>query len=101
VRETAKHRVDPAETLYNDLYTFFKRGARMGEEPTARKTITDTKALLHGKKDGKIVIENVKPHLTGGKHKIIDETFKDSAQFKDRLKAIYRSKKRNLPIFLP
>ena len=85
VREAAKRRVDPAETLFNDLAVFFKRGTRTGEEPTERKTLTDTKALLHGKKDGKIIIENIKPHLTGGKHKVIDETFKDTAEFKDTI----------------
>ena len=40
-------------------------------------------ALLHGKKDGKIVIENIKPKISGGKHKVIDEKFTDSAQYKE------------------
>jgi hypothetical protein len=30
-----------------------------------------------------LVIENEKPKLTGGKHKFIDETFKDTAEFKE------------------
>jgi len=33
--------------------------------------------------DGKIVIENIRPKLTGGSRKIVDETFKDTAKFKD------------------
>jgi hypothetical protein len=36
-----------------------------------------------GKHDGKIVIENIRPRLTGGTRKIVDETFKDTAKFKD------------------
>jgi hypothetical protein len=47
------------------------------------KAKKDFNALLHGKHDGKLVIENVRPKLTGGKRKLVDETFRDTAQFKD------------------
>jgi hypothetical protein len=30
------------------------------------------KGLLRGKSDGKIVIENVRPKVSGGKHEVID-----------------------------
>jgi hypothetical protein len=83
VREAAKRRVDPAETLYRDLFAFFKRGPRMEEEPTDKQIKRDVNGLIRGKKDGKVVIENVKPKLTGGKHEVIDETFKDTAAFKE------------------
>jgi hypothetical protein len=43
-----------------------------------KQTLRDANALLHGKRDGKIVIENVNPKLTGGKHKVIDEKFDNS-----------------------
>jgi hypothetical protein len=29
------------------------------------------------------VIENIKPKLTGGKRKVIDQTFKDTEEFKE------------------
>jgi hypothetical protein len=84
VEDASKRRIGPAETLYNDLRTHFKKMGSKGEtEPTEKKAKRDFDALLHGKKDGKIVIENVKPKLSGGKRKLIDETFKDTAQFKD------------------
>jgi hypothetical protein len=38
---------------------------------------------LKGRKDGKVVIENISPKTTGGTRKVIDETFKGSAQFKE------------------
>ena len=41
------------------------------------------KALLKGKKDGKVVVENIKPKMSGGKRKVIDEHFTDSAEFKE------------------
>jgi len=43
-------------------------------------------ALLHGKRDGKIVIENVKPKSSGGKRRltslsdVIDETFEGASR---------------------
>jgi hypothetical protein len=51
--------------------------------PTEKKAKRDFNSLLRGRHDGKLVIENIKPKLTGGKRKIIDESFKDTAQFKE------------------
>jgi len=34
------------------------------------------RALLHGRKDGKVLIENEHPHMEGGKHVVVDETHK-------------------------
>jgi hypothetical protein len=84
VREAAKCRIDGAETLHRDLEDFFRCPSRKGEgEPTERQLERDIKAFIHGKRDGKIVIENIKPKVTGGKHKVIDEKFNDSAQYKE------------------
>jgi hypothetical protein len=83
VREAAKRRVDAAETLHNTLSVFFKRHRSETEQPTEKQALRDFKALEHGKHDGKLIIENVKPKLTGGKRKIVDETFRDTAKFKD------------------
>ncbi|MDR0515751.1 MAG: hypothetical protein LBH25_01750 [Fibromonadaceae bacterium] len=84
VREAAKRRVDAAETIYAALSPFFKRHRSETEEPTMAKAKRDFNSLIHGKHDGKLVIENIMPKLSGGKRKIIDETFKDKAEFKDR-----------------
>jgi hypothetical protein len=84
VREAAKRRVDAAETIFNELSIFFKsHGRRPEEEPTEKQAKRDFNSLLHGRHDGKLVIENVKPKLSGGKRKIVDETFKDVAEFKE------------------
>jgi len=83
VREAAKRRVDAAETMHNALSIFFKHHRGETEQPTEKQELRDAKSLIHGKHDGKIVIENTRPKLTGGKRKIIDETFRDSAKFKD------------------
>jgi hypothetical protein len=85
VREATKCRVDAAETLYAALSHFFKHTRTETEDapPTERKAKRDFNSLLHGKHDGKLVIENVTLKLTRGRRKIIDETFKDTAQFKE------------------
>jgi hypothetical protein len=38
---------------------------------------------LKGTKDGEVIIKKIKPKTTGGKHEVIDETFKSSATFKE------------------
>jgi len=84
VQDAARRRVDSAESIYNELHGFFRNmGQHEGEQPTQKQAKRDVDALLKGKKDGKVVIENIKPKLTGGKHEVIDETFNDSASFKE------------------
>ena len=88
IKEAAKRRVDPAESIYNALEPFFKsRGNRKGaggpEGETKKQALRDFKALQRGTKDGKMVIENISPKMTGGVHKVIDEKFTDSTQYKE------------------
>ena len=83
VKELAHRNVAGAEAVYRALEPFFKHGRRPGEEPTEPEVETDVRALLHGKKEGKIVIENEKPHMVGGKHVVVDETHKEHAAWKE------------------
>jgi hypothetical protein len=83
VREAAKRRIDGAETIYKDLESFFKRKRASSDEPTEKELKRDINALLHSKRDGKIIIENVKPRASGGKHKVIDEKFQSSRRLKE------------------
>jgi hypothetical protein len=94
VREAAKRRVDAAETIFNESASFFHRGRTAAEDsetpPTEKKAKRDFDSLLHGKHDGKLVIESVKPKLSGGKRKIIDETFRDTAKYKETDEADFK-----------
>jgi hypothetical protein len=83
VREAARRRVPGAQELFRVLELFFRRGRRTDEEPKIPDVERDVKALLHGKKDGKIVVENEKPHLEGGKHVVEDDTHKNNAAWKE------------------
>jgi len=83
VHEAAKRRVDPAETIYKDLCVFFKKRKKPSDKPAAKEVRRDVNALLDGRKDGRIVVENVRPKLSGGVHKVIEEKFSGSGQFKE------------------
>ena len=76
VRELARTGDPDAVAVFNMLRPFFSRPRRTSEEPTEPEMERDVRALLHGKKDGRIVIENEKPHLVGGKHVVVDEAHK-------------------------
>jgi hypothetical protein len=52
-------------------------------EPTKKKLKRDMNALLSGRRDGKLVIENIKPKVTGGTHKVLDEKITDNAQIRE------------------
>jgi hypothetical protein len=94
VREAAKRRVDAAETIFHELSTFFRRSRMATEDgetqPTEKQAKRDFDSLLHGRHDGKLVIENIKPKMTGGKRKVIDETFRDDIQFKDTIEGDFK-----------
>ena len=83
VREAAKRRVDAAESLHLELKTLFNKKKSPDAPETEKQLLRDAKGYIHGKKDGKLVIENIKPKLTGGVHKVVDEQFKDTARFKE------------------
>jgi hypothetical protein len=85
VKEMSRRGDPKAMELFRTLQPFFRKPRRASAEPTEKELERDIHALIHGKKDGKIVIENVKPKLTGGKHKVVDEKFADSAQFKETI----------------
>jgi len=83
VREAARRRQPGAQAVFNVLRLFFKRGRLTGDEPTEHEVERDVKALLHGKKDGEIVIKNERPHLVGGVRKVVDETHRDRMAVKE------------------
>jgi hypothetical protein len=73
VKSMAKRGDPMARALADTMKTYFKKKKSDSEEPTQKEILRDVKALEHGKKDGKIVIENIKPHMTGGVHKVVDD----------------------------
>ena len=83
VRDAARRRIPGAQTIFQTLQLFFRRPSRASEEPTEPELKHDINALLHGKKDGKIIIENEKPRLVGGKHLVVDEIHKDKIGFRE------------------
>jgi hypothetical protein len=75
-----------AMSIFNILREFFthrrSNATTEEKEPTEKQLKHDFNSLLHGTKEGEIIIENHPAHLTGGQQEIIDETHKPLGEFK-------------------
>jgi hypothetical protein len=85
VKEATRQRVTGAEAAYNVLKDYFKRSKHASNEPTETEIERDVRALLHGSKDGRVVIENERPVVSDGERKVIDEVHSGHAAFKEDL----------------
>jgi len=83
VKEAAKRRVDASEAIFEDLSPFFRRKKSPDTPETKKEQLRDIKGYVKGTKEGIAMIENIKPKTEGGVHKVIDETFKDTAHYKE------------------
>jgi len=63
VREAAKRRVDAAESIHAELFTFFRRRRSPDAPETEKEQLRDIKGYIRGTKEGKAIIENIKPKL--------------------------------------
>jgi hypothetical protein len=83
--QTMARQGDPtAIQLFRTLSPFFTRPKRANAEPTEKELEQHLHAMLQGKRDGKIVVENVSPVVSKGVRKVVDETSKDRAAFKEQ-----------------
>jgi hypothetical protein len=72
--KTASHqRIPGAETEFKMLSAYFKKTKPSTSDPTAAEVERDVRSLLHGTKEGRVVIENERPSVSEGKRKIVDE----------------------------
>jgi len=83
VKEAAKRRVDASEALYEDLSPFFKHKKAPNAPETKKQQLRDIKGYVKGTKEGIAVVENIKPVMQSGVHKVIDEQFKDTERFRN------------------
>lgn len=87
VREMSRRGDPVAMELFRTLQTFFRRPRRAAAEPTAKELERDIHSLLHGTKDGKIVIENQSPVVTKGARKVVDDVHKGKAMIRETAEA--------------
>lgn len=74
VKDAAAAKVPGAEVIFSKLSTYFKgMGQHKKDAPTEAEVERDVRSLLHGTKEGRVVVENTKPHTTPGTRKVIDE----------------------------
>jgi len=72
VREMSRRGDSVAMELFRTLQPFFRRRRPTTAEPTAKQLEKDIHGLLHGTKDGEIIIKNEAPRAKGGVHEVID-----------------------------
>ncbi|MDR2727966.1 MAG: hypothetical protein LBB56_02450 [Chitinispirillales bacterium] len=82
-REMSRRGDPNAIEVFRALQTFFRRTRRANAEPSAKAIEKDLHALIKGTKDGKIVVENEKPRVVGGKRLLVDRTRNNKAAFKE------------------
>ena len=87
LKTAAMQKIPGAEAAWLLLSGYFKKNkhATPSSEPNIKQTERDVHALLHGTKDGKIIIENESPKIVGGKRKIIDNIHKARLDAKETL----------------
>ena len=82
VKELARRGVPDAITLFRELQPFFRRRnpERASKPPTEKQILRDARAILHGKKEGEIVIEGHAKQTTPAEKSIVDDTHKPQRQ---------------------
>jgi hypothetical protein len=85
LREQSRGRVPGADALFRELLQFFTlhRRGRTGAEPTEKELERDFKAIVHGHKDGEIIVKNVSPKVTGGERTVIDSVHTGHSAIKE------------------
>ena len=84
VREASRRGVPGAQAVFRALEMFFRRGRRVDEEPTVAQVKRDVNALLHGKKDGEVIVKGEAKHTTARHREVIDTAHKPTGAFKEK-----------------
>ena len=82
IRELSRRGNPEALEIFRLLQPFFRRSRKTSAEPSEKQLERDFHALMHGKKDGEIIIKNEMPTITKGKRVVVDETQKRKGGFK-------------------
>lgn len=89
LREAARQNIPGAKPEYNLLNTYFKKkrtaSADEPTEPTEAQIERDVRSLLHGTKEGRVVVENEKPTISAGKRKVVDDVHTERDTFRETL----------------
>jgi hypothetical protein len=84
IKNLSKNRVPLAEALFRRLRPFFEnRSGSHSAEPTEKQILHDIKAVMHGKKDGEIVVKGHAAHTTPAERTVIDDTHKPHGAWKE------------------
>jgi len=74
VKEAARTHVPGAEAILKMLQPFFANMRPTTNKPTEKELLRDVKGLLHGTREGTIVVENENPKVIKGERIVVDNT---------------------------
>ena len=83
VRDLARHGDKGAKEVFDMLKPYFKRQKRKKDEPTDQEVERDVRALLHGTKEGEVIVKNEGDKIIKGKKEVIDTTHKAKGEWKE------------------
>jgi hypothetical protein len=67
--------VEASDIIYTNALEYYSQ--------VHNATKRDINVLMRGTKDGEVIIKNIRPKTTGGTYEVIDQTFRDTASFKE------------------
>jgi len=74
-RDGARRKNPEALQVYNMLRLYWRRRRRIMAEPTEKEMLRDAKGLMHGTKDGDLILCNESDRIVKGNKVMIDNTF--------------------------
>jgi hypothetical protein len=85
VREANLKGIGAHEDMYNKLFQFFKKNKRAGAGPTQKEVRSDMNALLSGKREGEVIVRNVKPKVIRGSREVVDKKYEGGERLKEEI----------------
>ncbi|MDR2628049.1 MAG: hypothetical protein LBC40_08470 [Dysgonamonadaceae bacterium] len=87
VKEASHRHIAGADAEYNRLKSYFKKSKPLTDQPTEMEIERDVRALLHGTKEGRVVIENKLPEVAATERKVVDEVHSGHVAEKEVIEA--------------
>jgi hypothetical protein len=87
VKEASRRHIPGAESEYERLKSYFKKSKPLHDEPTEMEVERDVRALLHGTKEDRVVVENTLPEASATERKVTDAVHSGHIAVKETIEA--------------
>jgi hypothetical protein len=95
IQDAAKRGIPGAKAILRRLEPFFRRGRQTDFEEitplTNKETLRETKKILTGKADGRMIIEGHGKHATAAEHTVVEDIHRPEGKFKETAEGVFCS----------